>query len=480
MPKPSPKGREHIAAPGYLLILASVVLVFLGLIGKWLWLTVLGLVGTGFFSYFLRYPERLIPLEPGLIVNNMPIMNQWNNFLKRNMREIRDGGAIIFFAKAYQLLFRIVLLPIFLIIRLLSPLINIRFGQLCSERLGHYAFNTEMYLCERDLGMQPKNTIDIFFNTPVCNDQLAKMWKRILHISSIAKDLYWLCDHLPGGEKHCVRFPSDMDLNGLLIQTKVHLSFTENEEDIGREALRKMGIPDNMPFVCFHARDNEYLNVKYPKADWRYHDYRDSNICNYLPAMEELTRRGYFALRMGSVVKEELKINNPYIIDYATQFRTDFLDIYLSSKCKLFIGNPCGLIALPVIFRRPIVFVNYIPLEYVAGWHPSYIIIFKKLWINKENRLMTFREIIESGAGRFLEKADYDKNGITPIENTPEEIKSAVIEMDERLKGNYQAFEDEEELQKSFWSLFKASDLNHIFVSRIGANYLRQNRDLIR
>jgi phosphatidylserine decarboxylase len=46
-----------------------VVLVFLGLIGNWPWLTVLGLLGSGFFAYFFRDPEREIPAEPGLVVS---------------------------------------------------------------------------------------------------------------------------------------------------------------------------------------------------------------------------------------------------------------------------------------------------------------------------------------------------------------------------------------------------------------------------
>jgi phosphatidylserine decarboxylase len=58
-----------IAAPGYNFILGGVVLVFLGLIGHWPWLTVLGLVASGFFAYFFRDPERPIPPEPGVIVS---------------------------------------------------------------------------------------------------------------------------------------------------------------------------------------------------------------------------------------------------------------------------------------------------------------------------------------------------------------------------------------------------------------------------
>jgi phosphatidylserine decarboxylase len=51
------------------LILAGVVLIFLGLIGRWPWITILGLLATGFFAYFFRDPERAIPQEPGVIVS---------------------------------------------------------------------------------------------------------------------------------------------------------------------------------------------------------------------------------------------------------------------------------------------------------------------------------------------------------------------------------------------------------------------------
>jgi phosphatidylserine decarboxylase len=65
----SGNSRGYIAAPGYPFILAGVVLIFLGMIGGWSWLTILGLVSAGFFAYFFRDPERQIPPEPGVIVS---------------------------------------------------------------------------------------------------------------------------------------------------------------------------------------------------------------------------------------------------------------------------------------------------------------------------------------------------------------------------------------------------------------------------
>ena len=58
-----------VAAPGHRFILAGVVLILLGVIGGWPWITGLGLVSGGFFAYFFRDPERDIPPEPGVIVS---------------------------------------------------------------------------------------------------------------------------------------------------------------------------------------------------------------------------------------------------------------------------------------------------------------------------------------------------------------------------------------------------------------------------
>jgi phosphatidylserine decarboxylase len=61
--------RSPIAPQGYPLILAGVVLIFLGMIGHWPWLTVLGALAAGFFAYFFRDPERDIPGGPEVIVS---------------------------------------------------------------------------------------------------------------------------------------------------------------------------------------------------------------------------------------------------------------------------------------------------------------------------------------------------------------------------------------------------------------------------
>jgi putative glycosyltransferase (TIGR04372 family) len=195
--------------------------------------------------------------------------------------------------------------------------------------------------------------------------------------------------------------------------------------------------------------------------------------------MEELANRGYIAIRMGAAVREALTTSNPKIFDYATRGRTDFLDVYLSAKCAFFVSSGTGLDELTRVFRRPLLFVNFVPLEYAHTWFPDGLFIPKKLWLTDERRFLRFREIIESGVGRVLKGEEYESHGIEVIENTPAEILAAVVEMDERLKGTWETTVEDEELQRRFWSLFEGSDLHGDIVSHIGAGYLRENRELL-
>lgn len=178
------------------------------------------------------------------------------------------------------------------------------------------------------------------------------------------------------------------------------------------------------------------------------------------------------------MVKEALKVSNPMIIDYATNgHRNDFMDVYPGAKCSFFISSGTGIDGIPEIFRRPYMFVNLAPLERVHSWNANHLFIPKKYWLRGENRFITFREILNSGAGRFLKSEQFEAMGIELIENTPEEIAALAIEIDERLKGTWQTTKEDKELQRHFWSLYKPSELHDRIVSRIGAAFLRQHSD---
>jgi putative glycosyltransferase (TIGR04372 family) len=381
-----------------------------------------------------------------------------------------------------------------LIVRLLRPFVVIRFGPIRSPNFGHFVSEPEIYLSKRDVGLDAPGTFDIHYYTsrpgglPFCNLQLKKMWDRTIRINRLARWPNKINRSLPGGSKHIVPEGNTRDIYDCMSRTPPHISFTQDEERLGEESLRTLGIPEGAEFVGFHARDSAWLEQLAPSLDFHYHDHRDSDIQHYIPAMRKLVDKGYFAIRMGSPVKDPLTTSDPQIIDYATNgSRTDFLDVYLGAKCKYFIGSAAGMIELPKTFRKPVVSVNWIPLEYAHSWSPKDLFIPKKLWLKSENRFLSFREILDSGIGASLNGQQYEELGIDPIENTPEEITAVVLEMEDRISGKWQTTSADEELQQRFWSLFDNIEVHYrageplhgVIASRIGAEFLRRNQQLL-
>lgn len=271
-----------------------------------------------------------------------------------------------------------------------------------------------------------------------------------------------------------------LDLNDYEAWNSVppQLSFTPEEEARGLELLKNMGIGGGDEFVCFFARDRAYLEGSFPEIDFSYHSYRNCDIDNCLPAAEHLASRGYFALRMGYIVEKPICSRDKRVIDYATHNRSDFGDVYLSAKCKFFLGNNSGLAVIPLIFNRPVALTNVIETTGPAPGSRD-LTIFKKLWIVGEKRFMTFREIVERGMWTHIRAAQFSQAGIEPIENSSDEILALAKEMDERLDGTWVGKDEDEELQKRFRSLFPPGFPWNGFPGRIGAEFLRQNRKLL-
>ena len=92
---------------------------------------------------------------------------------------------------------------------------------------------------------------------------------------------------------------------------------------------------------------------------------------------------------------------------------------------------------------------------------------------------MTFNEIIHSEIGQFQSKELYENFGIDVIENTSDEINALALEMDDRLNGTWVTTVEDEILQDKFRCLFEPNDLHQVFLSRMGAEFLKQNKDLL-
>ena len=119
------------------------------------------------------------------------------------------------------------------------------------------------------------------------------------------------------------------------------------------------------------------------------------------------------------------------------------------------------------------------PLEMAPVWCSKDLFLPKKLWSADGRRFLTYREILSSDIGRFARDEQFVQSGIEVVDNTPEEISSLVLEMEQRLAGRWQTTEEDEELRARFWALFPPHYPNRAYRSRVGAEFLRQNRDLL-
>ena len=340
-------------------------------------------------------------------------------------------------------IFRLSLVPFALLCVLVLRLLKgrIRIGVMQSNRIGHLAGNIEVHLCERDAGI--RSGIDIWFAPgEPCNKQLLKMWGRVLHLDRTRfTEIMWKVNRLFKGWQSIEIPNGNLDRDALNLYEKYapHLKFTEAEERRGERELLRLGIPKGAKWVCLIVRDNAYL------PHLAYHAYRDSDIETYREAAMLFADRGYYVLRMGAKVEKPMSFANDKIIDYANGMRSDFMDIYLAAKCTFAFTNSTGIDAICSAFVRPICYVNSVPVEYLSTWNPALAI-----WKHhmKDGKRMTPTEIWASGAGQFMRAEEYVEAGITLVDNTPEELKTAAEEMADGLSTDDQS---------AFWRDFPRS-----------------------
>ena len=61
---------------------------------------------------------------------------------------------------------------------------------------------------------------------------------------------------------------------------------------------------------------------------------------------------------MGSLTKNKINYKHKNFLDYSrSKHRSDFMDLFISSKCDLFISNNTGVDAFGILFRKPILHI---------------------------------------------------------------------------------------------------------------------------
>lgn len=277
------------------------------------------------------------------------------------------------------------------------------------------------------------------------------------------------------------------------------MMFRDEEIRKGQQLRKKLGMSSDSQFVCLGLREDAYyqqfltpaLGFDDPNHEAREDAWiRNPPLSNYVPVAKWIAGQECYVLRMGATVGEPITISIPRVIDYATRFRTPFGDIYLLAHCKFVVsGGSAGLWCVTSAFNQPVVITDHYDLSHVPP-RPSDLFIPTKLWVTAESRFLTFREMLEFGNWRqdyqgmsrhkyYSYRSNCLADGVELTRNTPEEILTVVQEMHQRLDGRWQQNDEDDYLQRRYSDLYTKEHEKHIVPGRIGADFLRNNQDLL-
>ena len=336
-------------------------------------------------------------------------------------------------------------------LNLISPVVLVRFGYYRSFRIGSMVGDTDVVLarCESEGRSGFFRNINIFISevpeSKSANKFVTILWRRsgvkILRYSKQALHFWFLLNDKaaiePKLSKHLIngvvkpksRILDDRDLNCLTENTQPRICLSSKERASGLKWLAQLGISPDAKIALLLGRDPIYGTARGDNPS--FHSHRNMNINSFDLAALELVKNGYYVFRMGSMVKDAFKVaDEKHIFDYALNgMRTEFLDVFLASMCELIVSVSSGYDALPLAFRKPIVYVNYPVLGTAPLFRRNSLILCKIIKDKLTHKTLTIRELYERDILFEFDSEAFDKANCYFVDNTNVEICNSVGEM---------------------------------------------------
>lgn len=206
------------------------------------------------------------------------------------------------------------------------------------------------------------------------------------------------------------------------IKRFLEISLSASKQAFALQQRRALGLPDDAWFVCLHVREGGYYNDHETVE-------RNADINNYIPAIQEITRRGGWVVRMGDRSMKKLP-QMERVIDYPfTPQKSELMDVYFLKECHTYMGMQSGILDVAFMFQRPIIMTN------MYSWFLGYpqleqdIGIFRHVYSKPLKRFLTPMEwpLLPWSKQTFDPKEDYEF-----YENSPEELLAVVKEYFDR------------------------------------------------
>ncbi len=383
-------------------------------------------------------------------------------------------------------LIKLILGRIFIFIaKVLNVFVKFKFFHLYSTRLGHLTINFDGAL----LSVKDGTYIIFILDKPICNSYILSFFKKQKKtlFSNIFFSKILSCIILADpSSKLILKFNKVQPDFTFQFKYKSKIKFPYYSKEKLTAILSKHNVKEN--FIGIHARNHLYLK-KNMINDPNYHGYRDFDFKDYLPTVEYL-KNNYSLVKLGeSYVEEDLEKFNEF---FGTKIFTSFdfksnkeIDYLINAYSKFNVIGNSGIDGISSILRKKIVYVNLIPfnLNRLSYCSPNSIIIPKKIFDEEKGRFLTFKENLNINFSIHSNEDPYKKKRLKVINNTPQEILHAVMEMEKKI--NEETNENAEEISDIFWRNLgkenkdKVDYLRNDLKLSISSQYLENNFSLI-
>lgn len=373
-------------------------------------------------------------------------------------------------------------------LRVLRPIVTIRFRNLPADEIGPLTVVSQHYLRIKET-QQKKRQLDFWYlkdSVKVSNDYMLNFVKSQVnvHRSRFIELVAAISEKLPGAQHHQIE--SEIRIT-LLEGVGRKLKLPQKDCDSSSEYVKKIGIDPQKEFIALMVRDGAYKSdIVQANTQLRTDKeiYRNQDINDYLQVAEKFASMNVQIVRMGAKVERQFTSNSPLIIDYAsTGMRTEAADIYLASECAMCISTNLGFDHIAAMSGKLRVITNQaLIIQASTLFYSTDVFILQRFMERSSGRLLTLSESLQFAEIRNLDW--YHKvidRGLDFVRNTPEEILEASLEGWQRSKGQWVGSPGDLELQAKYWHIYDTFFPEHKdrFLNgrpHVGASFLRNNK----
>ncbi len=378
------------------------------------------------------------------------------------------------------------LTPIILILLIIRIFKKFNISKLISHKIGHMTTPMEIYICEKK--DDPKKIPVIwFFDKKIANQFLKKHWSEKLFIlpRQLFEPIYILFNKYKFFNIFLANFSKEsekvkkavyngvkhIDDKDVLLKYEPSIKFNHKEKEEGQQYLKKIGI-QNEKFFVFVSRTPEFHNEIGQSV-------RNSDIQNKILGVKFLVSKGYKAIRMGKFESTFINFNDSNIIDYATSGdRSDFLDIYLISKCEFILSDSTGNTSTANLFRKPCLTVNEFT-PHSLEHHPEKVMILpKKIKNLHTGKFISFEEAYKKKFNYIKSFSQFNELGYEVIDNSEHEIEKATESFYDLINNDLNLDEILKKQKKYWHNVEKYVGDENKYKTIVCPNFYLNNNDL--